>query len=1038
MKPYIFLKNHFSLFSLFAVAILLLLASVFINNFFSKNQDENKIVNKFESRLDVQIEELKIQLNRYASSILSQKTGKESTENKEKFNELFQQEGFVFLAFKNNKLSDYSDNHLPQLSYDSLVKFQPTKILALQNGWYFPVYHKEKGYVFIGFHLIKNNFVFQNKYLQNNFSACYELPENSDLSSDYRKGSLEIKSRNLQQSFYLFLGTEPENNVANNLVAFLFCLGFLLLVYSIFDFVNVKLTRLQFLPLVLIYTIIILTVRWLSLQINWFGYLSQSKIFDPSLYASSAYFPSLGDLLINSILFCFLGRFFNKSLLAYKNSKSIFVVGSAIFMLLFTFVYAWLINELIKSLVESSRINFNITNLFEVTTFGVIGFFALGLLFWAFYQFASISVVLIKRIKNSFSLGFLLVIATGLVFLIPNTQDLVLFSWPIGILLLALTIEFYKNKLSILINTIAILIVFSFVAGFFINKYSNSKEKSEQLILAEKLSVNDDPVTEFLFSKIENQILEDDSLSKLLSDEEKYTSQDIEGFLSKKYLSGYWNKYKINSHVFSVTGAPWGKQPYQKPKTIEELDTIISNYGTKVNATESLYHIYNKGNLLSYIVKLPLAKINVDSTKFFIFIEFTSKILNAGIGFPELLIDSDPTMYNYLSKYSTARYIGGMLVNKEGEYPYGLLAGVFEEQRENISTSIINGYEHLIYRVDKNTFVIVSKKIASFYEQFTKYSYFFVFFGMVFMLGSLLSRLGAGKSVWSFGLSYKIQSTLILFGVTSLLVFGFAIRYIIIKQNEIKNQKQVSEKTQSILIELKEKLDAEEQLNFYLSDYLDGLLSDWSQIFFTDINLFDLSGNLISTSQPRIYKEGLLAAKMNPIAFNQLYDQYKSEFFQNENLGNLKYLSSYMPLRNNLNHVIGFVNLPYFARQNELEQELSQFLVAIINVFFLLIILSILAALFVTEWITKPLVFIKEGLVNIDLNKTNQQIIYKQNDEVGELVAAYNLKVAELQLKAEQLAKSEREGAWKEMAKQVAHEIKKDRKSTRLNSSHVD
>ena len=96
MKPYIFLKNHFSLFSLFVVAILLLLASVFINNFFSKNQDENKIVNKFESRLDVQIEELKIQLNRYASSILSQKTGKESTENKEKFNELFQQEGFIF------------------------------------------------------------------------------------------------------------------------------------------------------------------------------------------------------------------------------------------------------------------------------------------------------------------------------------------------------------------------------------------------------------------------------------------------------------------------------------------------------------------------------------------------------------------------------------------------------------------------------------------------------------------------------------------------------------------------------------------------------------------------------------------------------------------------------------------------------------------------------------------------------------------------------------------------------------------------------
>jgi nitrogen fixation/metabolism regulation signal transduction histidine kinase len=60
----------------------------------------------------------------------------------------------------------------------------------------------------------------------------------------------------------------------------------------------------------------------------------------------------------------------------------------------------------------------------------------------------------------------------------------------------------------------------------------------------------------------------------------------------------------------------------------------------------------------------------------------------------------------------------------------------------------------------------------------------------------------------------------------------------------------------------------------------------------------------------------------------------------------------------------------------------------------------------------------------INLGKLNEEILWERNDEIGELVKEYNTMVHKLEDSAAALAKSEREGAWRQMARQVAHEIK--------------
>jgi nitrogen fixation/metabolism regulation signal transduction histidine kinase len=95
-----------------------------------------------------------------------------------------------------------------------------------------------------------------------------------------------------------------------------------------------------------------------------------------------------------------------------------------------------------------------------------------------------------------------------------------------------------------------------------------------------------------------------------------------------------------------------------------------------------------------------------------------------------------------------------------------------------------------------------------------------------------------------------------------------------------------------------------------------------------------------------------------------------------------------------------------------------------VNIYFFLILLSIVIAIFITNNITRPLQLIQERFREIDLGKKNEPIFYESLDEIGSLIKEYNRMVEELSENAKKLAKSERESAWREMAKQIAHEIK--------------
>src|SRR6202012_713659 len=190
------------------------------------------------------------------------------------------------------------------------------------------------------------------------------------------------------------------------------------------------------------------------------------------------------------------------------------------------------------------------------------------------------------------------------------------------------------------------------------------------------------------------------------------------------------------------------------------------------------------------------------------------------------------------------------------------------------------------------------------------------------------------------------------------------------------------------------------------------------------VNLYDPGGTLRYTSQPYYYAKGLLSEKMDPSAFFKLENEHQVQWIQNENIGSKVFMSIYVPLRDETGRAYAYLNIPYFATQEELNLEISNFLVTLINLNTFIFLIAGVIALLITNRITDSFTLIGEKMKAIKLGRRNEEIAWNRKNEIGELVNEYNKMVRQLEQSAALLAKSEREGAWREMARQVAHEIK--------------
>ncbi len=191
-----------------------------------------------------------------------------------------------------------------------------------------------------------------------------------------------------------------------------------------------------------------------------------------------------------------------------------------------------------------------------------------------------------------------------------------------------------------------------------------------------------------------------------------------------------------------------------------------------------------------------------------------------------------------------------------------------------------------------------------------------------------------------------------------------------------------------------------------------------------NFNIYDLEGELIKSSRPR-FEEDSISNCLDAKVLNKLNTSPLKRYVEENSAAGDKYQASYTYINDIKFKPIGILNLPYYEDPTFNDMELKEFLTRLGGVYLLMLLIAIGLAYFISKYITRSLDSVTEMLGQTNLTKRNKKIILEDSSsEIGKMVESYNAMIDELEQSAAKLARSEREQAWREMAKQVAHEIK--------------
>ncbi|MEO7922960.1 MAG: ATP-binding protein, partial [Chitinophagaceae bacterium] len=968
---------------------------------------------------------------------------------------------FNRLAAKNYGIFLYSENAFDNVDMrfwnDQLV-VPPADILAApdgeyfvkeSNGWYYlikktlPDSKRESKLVSYAMVPVRSEFFISTDYLPQKFffsNSADKQVRISETSTDFI-----VKTVSGKKLFYL----DKKASVAvsyNDRRTILLRFGAVLLLFLFIHLLAESVLRKgNVWRAIGVLAILLITIRLLTYYYPSILNLRQFELFDPAIYGANAIQRSLGDLLINAIFFCWVILFAWSNLRNIKDPIAGFSVRlkwfAGILALCLLIFSTFMLATVIRSLVSDSKISFDVTNFFSLNRYTVVGFFVLACLSLSYYYFSQVLFRLIfplfagRNFLIYFAIGF-----AGLVYLTTRTgHPEVLFYLPVLVWLLGYTWLVTRKEVifdRIHINIAGILswiFIFSVSITAIMFSQNRKAEWEKRKLIAEKLAVQTDRSSERLMSiaikYLDNDFLSD-NFQRFINKEEAMKFRD--SIITDSY-SGYLNKYDTRLYVYDKNDKPLYNED---PTPYEALSTILK-VQSRPTETEGLYYYETSLDKFNYIARRDIRDTaNKKMGSFFIVSNLKNYSRDAL--FPELFKQFKETDPENSPIYSNAVYDSLRLVSPPGNYPFPIWLTENEIPKDEFQQRKNGDYDELWYRAGNEKVVVIARKKEAAIETITLFSYIFcsfLFLVAFVQLISLLLKTGYNwpglRNVLQLNIRSQVHTTIIFVSIFSFLVIGAATISFFISRNKQSNSEKLSRTMKIMVNEMEKRMSDHNTFDDVVKIYdsvsntgLQKLVDEISDIHGVDVNVYDLKGDLQVSSEANVYTKGVLSKKMDPTAFYHLDRLRQVQHTQEERIGNFSYLSIYSPVRDNDGKVYAYINIPYFTSKPELRQEISNFLVTIINLNAFIFLIAGLISLFITNRITNSFSIISDKMKEVNLGKKIEPIAWKRNDEIGELVLEYNKMVAKLGESAVALAKSEREGAWREMARQVAHEIK--------------
>ena len=747
-----------------------------------------------------------------------------------------------------------------------------------------------------------------------------------------------------------------------------------------------------------------------------------SDTFDPKKFASSSLNASLGDLLLNALallavilyLFVNISKFrFVRSIYSFtglpRNMAGVACLLICFFALLFPY-------DFVESIYHNSILSFDIIHSFPFDTPRLIALASVltGCVssFLFIHIFFSLGSHLFGNKTHFFFLG-LLIAATLFILQAYATERNLWATLILGIIfftvlkLSGLTRGGVRVSFQLFIYLIFSLITFSVQNAWAVCVFYTERQVKDQFRFGKDFLTERDVLGEYLLHQASLKIRSDQFIqTRMVSP--FLTKAAIIDKIRRVHLNNYFDRYEISISTRNEDQVVSSQMPLEG--LISTDYDGISYATTSDGNTVKRYHVeipvYYQRPAGAVILDLSLKRVIPDNV------------------YPELLVDNRFNQMYRNRDFSYAVFRQLKLISSFGSFNYERDFNI-----GRISNSSLYGqgirdhqYHHIGIEDPDGSVAIVSATTYSWFNFITNFSFWFV-------LG--LTLLFAGQGTFGFyswlrGQQVKYSARIQLFiflafllpvvavSITTLTLIGSSNEEGI-KKDYLERSLTISQRIGNLITES----GSGEDLN------LETWIEENAASSKIDISVYSPEGKLLATSQPALFDEKLISPLLEPEAWKKIVMQRELQAVTDEQIGKLKYSCAYSAvLSAESGKLEAIVGLPFFGSAAFLEKSQSLILSNILLVFVVVFILFSVLSYWASRSLTFPIRFITKTLGQTTLTGQNKPLQWNSSDEIGTLVKEYNRMLSNLEESKLALAKSEKEIAWREMARQVAHEIK--------------
>ncbi len=970
-------------------------------------------------------------------------------------------ERYAHYIFKNSQLIHWTDYHFAPTQASVAGDFK-YKVLQTSQGYGLLIKSiaeiAQDSLAIISYLPLTHHYGLENKYLQSSHNAAIATEKGITFSFE-----------NLEKNPYTLLLPDKTPVVALSFtkdfrgknLAFLWLVGgfavsaVLLGLIALRGF-SLRLHRKKRYELsVLMWTITGLGLRFLMIYavfpFEWTGW----DLFNRALYPASRFTPSLGDLALNMLVLGGVLMYFLRSypysqsyklLLGVGQAGRVFLMGFLVFL---TFWVTLIYYNALGSIFLHPEQRLAIANTLEWTAlngFGFVMFVALsGFYFFVLHTFTRICmqfapptlptqaiVILVASVIFGISAWLLKVSSIWLmVFHLAYLLTIYVTRLPRALARFRYATSIYLFFGALLASTVSTYSIYSFGA---------KSSLADKRAFGNMLLPENDAIAEQQLGEAITQIKTNTEFINFLKPPASKNTETTPTLgqgsrIIKQYLGNYFSNYDIKLYFYGVNDS---LPRYTTGDAQMRIETLSKEFAKIYYDTDNpAIKFINKAGVNSSKRYLAFVQMSVGKEQTAqIVIDLEQRIIDGQPQnvYPELLLGKNYALSPLAKHYSYAVYDDQALVYSKGEFNYekDFRTSWFVDDAIFRQGFVKQGIEHLAVTGGFKKRVIVSAPTYAFWDIFSNFSFFFLLLILCILLGVLIYSVYKGRYGVHATFATRIQIYLNVAFFLPLFVVSLVTLNVMRANYQQDLENNYFRKGETVALSLQPQM-LKLRSGDITRDEFDKQLLDIARHTGTDISLFDGGGLLITSSQPAIYeKANLLAPYINPQAIELVGKRKNRYAILPESVGKLEFSTTYLPLRNyegDTRQLLGIVGIPFFEAQYEINKKQMELLALMVNIFSSSFIVLVAISFFASRLLTLPLRLItqqvrKTAYTDYEQSLQNQPLEWKVKDEIGLFVQEYNKMIQTLDESRQKLIEAQRENAWREMAQQVAHEIK--------------